>query len=101
MTKNPILNAAVALIYIAMVASFMFFGMNHRGPVNSVIVPIAMISLFTVSAATMGYIFLSQPLQFYLDNKKKEAVKLFLQTLATFGARTFLLLALLFSGIMV
>lgn len=102
MTKNPLINASAAVVYISLVASVMFFGMRHTGvdnPDNSPFVPITMISLFTLSAAVMGYIFLSQPLQLYLDGKKKEAVRLFLNTLAVFGGFTVLALVLLISGI--
>lgn len=98
MTKNPFINALGALSYIILVASLMFYGMKHSGPDNSVIVPIAMLSLFTLSAAVMGFIFLSQPLQLYLDGKKKEAVKLFVQTVAAFAGITILAFVLLLLG---
>ena len=78
MTKNPYLNALLATGYITLVASFMFYGTEHNTSVKSVIVPIAILSLFTLSAAVMAYIFASMPLQLYLDGKKKEAVNLFL-----------------------
>lgn len=99
MTKNPILNALAAVIYIVIIASVMFFGIEHSEPNNSVIVPIAVLSLFSLSAAAMGYIFLFHPVQLYLDGKKKAAVDLFTKTLLTFAVITLLLLTLLFSGI--
>ena len=99
MSKNPILNALAALFYIAIVASVMFYGGRSTGPDNSVIAPIAIISLFTLSAAVMGYLFCYQPAQFYFEGKKKEAVQLFLKTVAIFGGITALVLGLLFSGI--
>lgn len=101
MTKNPLLNALAALGYIILVASVMFYGIRHTGPDNSVIIPIAMLSLFTLSAAMMGYIFCSQPLQLYLDGKKKEAINLFLKTVAIFGGMTILAFLLLFSKVIV
>lgn len=97
MTKNPFVNACGAILYITIVASVMFYG-SELGPGESVIAPIALISLFTLSAAVMGYIFLYQPLQLYLDGKKKNAVNLFLQTVAVFAGITVIFLALLFSG---
>ena len=99
MTKNPIINAFAASLYIITVASFMFFGMKNAGPDNSVLIPFAMISLFTLSAAAMGYIFLSNPLQLYLDGKKKEAVNLFVKTLLIFGVTTAIALTLVFLGL--
>ena len=100
MTKNPFINAFTATLYIAAVALLMFYGTEHKASVNSVIVPIAVVSLFTLSAAVMGYLFLYQPLQLYLDGKKKHAVNLFLQTVAVFAGITVLIFALLFTGIL-
>ena len=100
MTRNPFVNALAATAYICIIVSIMVYGMGHTSsPANSVIIPIAMISLFTLSAAVMGYLFLYQPLQLYLDGKKKEAVDLFLQTVAVFAGITALILTLLFLGI--
>ena len=97
MTKNPFLNAFLASSYIILVASIMFIGAQHKiGQNASILVPITFISLFTLSAATMGYIFLYQPIMFYLEGKKKEAIDLFLKTLGTFAAITILALTLLF-----
>ena len=99
MTKNPFINAISATLYIALVALVMFFGSKHSDPVNPIIGPIAIISLFTLSAAVMGYIFCYQPAQLYFNKKKKAAVDLFLKTLIIFAAITILMLILLFSGI--
>lgn len=99
MTKNPLINAFAALAYIVIITTIMFYGINHRGPMNSVVIPIMVVSLFTLSAAVMGYIFLSQPAQLYLDGKKKPAMNLFLQTMAIFGVITALILLLVFSGL--
>lgn len=99
MSKNPFLNALAAILYIIFVAFFMFYGTKMSGSQNSIIVPIAIISLFTLSAAIMGYIFMYTPVQLLLDGKKKEALDLFLKTVAVFGLITFLILLLLFSGL--
>ena len=100
MTKNPLVNALSASLYIIIVASVMFYGISHTGPVESVIAPVAIISLFTLSAAVMGFLFLYQPSQLYLDGKKKEAVNLFLKTVAIFAGITVLIFAAFFSGIL-
>lgn len=101
MTKNPFLNALAAITYIVLVASFMFYGVNHKRGDDTVLAPIAFMSLFTLSAGMMAYFFLNQPLQLYLDGKKKEGVKLFLHTLIIFGAVTITVITLLFSGVLV
>lgn len=99
MTKNPFINAIAGLIYITLVASIMFFGLEHAEPGNSVIVPIAVLSLFSLSAAMMGYIFLFQPVQLYLDGKKKQATTLLVHTTLIFAAITTVIFLLLLSGI--
>ena len=96
MTKNPFINALVASLYIIFVALIMFFGTKFAGPANSFIAPVAIISLFTLSAAVMGYLFCYQPAQLYFGNQKKQAVGLFLQTMGIFGGITALFLLLLF-----
>ena len=101
MTKNPFYNALTALGYIILVATVMFYGIrNIAHEKDTVLIPIAMLSLFSFSAAVMGYTFLSSPLQLYLDGKKKEAVKLITQTIAIFGVITAIALTLLFSGVL-
>ena len=99
MTKNPFLNAIAATIYIVIVAAIMFYGPQIAKPTQSIIVPIGVLSLFSLSAAVMAYIFGYQPVLLFLDNKKKQAVDLFLKTVGVFAGITFLILVLLFSGI--
>lgn len=96
MTKNPFINALAALGYIVAVVLAIFYGGPLIGPEDTVFIPMAMLSLFVFSAAAMGYIFLYQPITLYLDNRKHEALGLFLRTLAVFGSTTLLLFALQF-----
>lgn len=101
MTRKPFVNALSALGYIILVASVMFYGSkNTPGPDNSFIAPVAVISLFTLSAAVMGFIFLYQPFVLYFDKKEKMAVDLFFKTMAFFACFTIIALILLFSGIL-
>lgn len=96
MTKNPFINSLAAALYIAIIASVMFYGKNiiPPGP-DTIFAPIAILSLFVLSAAVMGYIFLSQPIQMYLDGSKKPALKLFGQTLVSFAVITVIAFVLL------
>ncbi|MCI0566224.1 hypothetical protein L0Y46_03435 [bacterium] len=102
MTKNPFLNALSAVVYIGLVAAIMFYGPRIAAEAkgDSIIAPIAMISLFTLSAAVMGHLFLYRPFQLYFDNNKNEAVRLFLGTVASFAVITIVLLAILVSGVL-
>ena len=99
MTKNPVLNALSLILYIFLVASVIYFGSTKHIDGNAFLGPIVFISLFTFSAAMAGYLVLYQPFVMNFDGKKKEALDLFLKTLLFFGGFTFLMLALLFSGV--
>jgi len=94
MTKNPLINALVAALYISAVGTMMSFGDQIFGGHDTIFIPMAMLSLFVLSAALMGYIFLYQPLLLILNGKHTEAVNLFLKTVAVFAVIT----ALFFTG---
>ena len=82
MTKNPIINGLAAELYIVLIVAVLNWGTRLAiGKDDTFLAPLAMISLFTLSAAVMGYIFGLQPIQLYLDGKKKQAVALFLVAL--------------------
>jgi len=100
MSKNPLINALTATLYITVVATIPFFGKEFFGDGKSFLIPVAMLSLFTLSAAVMGYLFLYQPLLLLLDGHKKDAVKLFLQTVAAFAVITVVLFVLLHFGVL-
>lgn len=87
MSKNPFYNALAAIIYILTIV----LAINSISDLEtneyplSLVTPVLFLSLFTLSAAVMGYLFCYQPLRLYLDGKKEEAVKLFLKTVAIFA----------------
>lgn len=88
MTKNPILNAVSATAYIVLVVLAINGISNIQMLESSLVMPVIFLSLFVLSAAMMGYIFCYQPLRMYLDNKKEEAVNLFLKTVGIFAGIT-------------
>lgn len=95
MTKNPFINACTAVGYVLLVVSVMNYGMKSvKGP--EFLIALAMLSLFTLSAGVMAYIFVFQPLRMYLDGDKQGGVTLFLQTLGVFAGMT----ALVFIGLL-
>ena len=99
MTKNPIINAFVATLYIVIISLIMFYGSKVMSHQDSFLAPILGLSLFTLSAAVMGYVFCYQPIQLYFDGEKKKAVNLFLQTVVSFGCITALVFLLLVMGV--
>lgn len=99
MTKYPLINGLAASGYIFLIAVFLRFATKLASRPDNILAPMAAISLFTLSAAVMSYIFGYTPFQLYFDGKKKQAVKLFLQTTAVFGVITVTLIVILFGGI--
>ena len=99
MKKNPVIYGIAATAYIILIVAILNYGSHLPVHPNEFLVPIAMLSLFTLSAAVMAYIFGYQPVQLYFSGHKEAAVKFFLQTLASFGVITFLLVLLMFSGL--
>lgn len=97
MGKNKIVSwslvdACGTLIYITLIDLF-FNNAKYIFPHdNSFFIPIAILTLFVLSAAITGSLVLGRPVLMYLDGHKKEAVQLFLYTLAWFAL--FLLLFL-------
>ena len=98
MTKNPWINALAASTYITIVGTFMSWATRLFPGPDTFVAPIAMMSLFTLSAAVMGYCFCFTPLTLYLDGKKKQAATLFVQTVGVFGILTIVAFGLLFAG---
>jgi hypothetical protein len=85
MTKKPLYNALAAFLYIVGIVLLMNWAGNNDILETSLLMPIMMLSLFTLSAAVMAYLFLYQPLMLYLEGKKKDAVNLFIKTLLIFA----------------
>lgn len=75
--KSGLLNALGVLIYVSIVAVLMNNGDKIFGKMNDYVGPIAFLLLFTISAAAVGGLVLGQPILLYFDDKKKEAIKLF------------------------
>jgi hypothetical protein len=93
--KYALLNSLGTTIYIALVASFLYFvGNNSSSTDKSVFIPIAMLMLLVLSVATVGSLIFGRPILWYLDGKKKESLKLLLWTLGIFLALTIVILSL-------
>ncbi len=95
-TKQALINSAGTVLYVIAVALFMYYGTLIKiGRSNSILVPIALLLLFVLSASVTGYLMLSKPAQMYLDGKKKEALSLLTKTIIFFGIFTVVALGLL------
>jgi hypothetical protein len=90
MTTNPFINAGLAVAYVAGIVSLISFGTGFvdAEQEDNILMPMAMISLLTLSTAVMAYLFFYQPVMLLLDGKRQEAVRLFLHTVALFAGFT-------------
>ncbi len=99
MTTNPYINAALASAYIVLVA----LGITTLGTLvgpdsdDTVLAPIAMLSLLVLSVAFMAFMFFYRPVALLLDGKRDEAVAFFARTLAAFALITAIVLAIGFA----
>lgn len=96
MRWNPFVNAILAAAYIWGIALLFQFIQSVAGNVpDSILNPIAALSLLVFSAALMGSLFFYHPVILLLENKKREAVLYFLKTIGIFGAISILVVAIL------
>ncbi len=94
--KNALSNALATVLYIFLVASFMYYGSQVKiGKTNTFLIPAAMLLLFTFSAALTGFLIFGRPALLYLDGKKKEALSLLWYTLSILFVITLAVILLL------
>lgn len=99
MSTNPLVNSTLALGYIVTIGALMnFLTQTQSHKPDTFLAPIAVLSLFTLSAALMAYLFLYQPVMLYIDGKKKQAASLFTKTILSFAVMTALIVVLLVSN---
>lgn len=95
--KNPYLNSIYAEIYIIIVA-LIINNIGQPDTPDTFFTPIAALSLFVLSAAVMGYLFLGRSLQMYLDGQKSQSVTFLMKTIITFAAITAIALIIVYRG---
>jgi hypothetical protein len=94
--KKPFYFAGTAAAYIVLLVSGInFVGTIMRNQEDTIFIPMAMLGLFVLSAALMGFLFLSEPLKLFLEGKKQEATYFFLRTVGFFAGFVAVLLILL------
>lgn len=100
MSKNPVVNALSASAYIILVVSVMTFVTQPlKNKPDTFFAPVTVLFVLTLSVSVMAYLFFYQPLILFIEGKKKEAVNLFVKTVAFFATITVIILILLFSGL--
>jgi hypothetical protein len=100
MRWNPVINGLGAAAYIGVIALVLqYIGTIRHDTPDTLLDPMAAISLLVFSVAVMGFLFFYQPAIMLLDGKKQEAVAYFFKTLGTFGVITALFVLFLLFGI--
>lgn len=74
------LHALGVSAYVAVVVLIMRNAERIFGQVDNMLGPVTFLMLFVVSAAITGTLVLGKPVLYFLENKKAEAIKLFLYT---------------------
>ena len=96
MGMNPFLNAALAALYIVLIV-FTIQSITSLEYLHSTLfIPIAMLSLFVLSAAVMGFLFTYKPFQLHFDDRKQEALRFFATTVLTFAGLILIFISYLF-----
>lgn len=96
MNKKPFLHAFGAIAYIVVLVTIMFSAESFVPKEDNIAMPIAMLGLFVLSVAIMGYLFLSEPLKLFLEGQKSEAVNFFMKTVGIFACFVLVFAILIF-----
>jgi len=93
--KKPFVNALAAALYIIFIVLLINNGISSLQG-KTIIIPMVMLGLFVLSAAVMGFLFLSEPLQLMMENKKQEAIAFFGKVVGFFACFVVIFIILLF-----
>lgn len=97
--RSAFWNAFSAAAYIIVIVGILTYVPQMTGASkrpDTILAPIAMLSLFVLSAAMMGYLFVYQPVLLYFEGQKQESAKLFVHTIGYFAGITAIFLAVAF-----
>src|SRR6185295_17393679 len=86
--QRGFLNALGTVAYVTLVATIMHSAQKIFRPEDTVFAPMAVLTLFVLSAAVTGGLVLGKPTLMYLNDQKKDAIKLFLYTIGWLAVAT-------------
>lgn len=94
--KRGVANAFAALVYIVLVAVVIRgIGWLLGSTEDGFMAPVAVLSLFVLSAAVMASLVFGKPAMLYVDGKKKDALRMLGWTIGSFAALTLCVFALM------
>jgi len=97
--KKPFLYALGAALYIALIVFVVqIVSVAIKSQDGTILVPMTLLGLFVLSAAIMGFFFLSEPLYLLMENKKQEAIIFFAKIVGFFACFLAVFVLLLFLG---
>ena len=95
--QNPLYHALAAAVYIVLIVFVIqSFSTYLADSQETILIPITMLSLLTLSAAIMGFIFFAEPVSMFIQGQKQEAINFFLKTLLYFAFFAAISVGLLF-----
>ena len=93
---KPFMHAVLAALYIV----FIVFTINTLTSLEALhgtlLIPMAMLGLFVLSAAVMAFLFGYKPFQLYFDGQKRESLRFFATTVLIFALFVFAFISFLF-----
>jgi polyferredoxin len=81
--KQGILSALGVAVYTTAIAWVLYNGEKIFGKADNFLMPLALLLLFVLSTAITGLLVLGKPIMLYLNNSKKEAIKLLIYTISS------------------
>ncbi len=81
--KRAAINSSAALAYVATVGLFISNASLIFGEKDTDLTPVAVLMLLVFSAALMGILVFGQPVMWYVDGRKKDALYLLGYTMAS------------------
>ncbi len=94
LSHNPYINSLFAEAYIITVAT-VIHTIGKQNTRDTFLDSIAALSLVTLSAAVMGYLFFGKPIMLYLDGEKQSAFTFLGKTIFGFAIITTTLIVLI------
>ena len=82
-TKQAGRNAFLAFVYVAAVGTFLSHASTIFGPKDTAFTPVAVLMLLVFSASLMGILIFGQPVMWFIDGKRKEALRLMAYTMGS------------------
>ncbi len=83
--KKPFLHALSAGAYIVLIVNLINFFGRSNVPEDTILAPIAMLSLLVLSVAFMAFVFFYEPVRMFGAGDTKGALDFFGKTLASFA----------------